>query len=207
MYLFGRSRRVNPAQARAAFGVAVEGGARATEIIGRPVFTWASVLSANLGTVMWTARFDHLDEITAADDAVMANSDFGDFVEQNDGVFSGHTEDTVSQVIHNPPTGEPGAYVSVTTGVAANGSLSEAMAIGVEIADTASRIGGHPTMFVAAVTGPYGGVGWLTSVPDLAAIEAANDALAGNEEWLKLVDRAGHAYQPGVTSSILRRLA
>jgi hypothetical protein len=62
-------------------------------------------------------------------------------------------------------------------------------------------------MFVASVTGPYGGVGWLTSTPDLGAVEAANEALAGDEEWLKLIDRAGHAYQPGVTSSILRRLA
>jgi hypothetical protein len=207
MYLFGRSRRVNPAHARAAFAVAVEAGGRASEVIGRPVFTWASVLSANLGTVLWTARFDHLDEITAADDAVTANSEFGDWVEQNDGVFSGHAEDTVSQVIHNPPTGEPGAYVSVTTAMAANGSLSEAMAMGVEIADTAARITGRTSMFVATVTGPYGGVGWLTPVPDLGAIEAANEALSSNEEWLKLVDRAGHAYQPGVTTSILRRLA
>jgi hypothetical protein len=61
-------------------------------------------------------------------------------------------------------------------------------------------------MFVAAVTGPYGAVGWLTSVPDLGAIEAANETLSTNEEWLKLIDRAGHAYQPGVTSSILRRI-
>jgi hypothetical protein len=207
MYLFARSRRVNPAQARAAFTVAVEGGGRAAEIIGRPVFTWASVLSANLGTVLWTARFDHLEEIMAADDATMADSAFGDFVEQNDSLFSGDTGDTVSQVIHNPPTGEPGAYVSITTAVAAHGSLSEAMAMGVELADTASRITGLPPMFVAAVTGPYGGFGWLTSAPDLGAIEAAEGALAGNEEWLKLVDRAGHAYQPGVTTSILRRLA
>jgi hypothetical protein len=206
MYLFGRSRRVNPAHTRAAFGVAVEAGSRASGIIGRPVFTWTSVLSAELGTVMWTARFDHLDELTAADDAVMADNEFGDWVEQNDSLFSGHTEDVVSQVIHNPPTGEPGAYVSIARGVAANGSLSEAMAMGIEIADTASRITGQQTMFVAAVTGPYGGVAWLTSVPDLGAIEAANETLSTNEEWLKLIDRAGHAYQPGVTSSILRRI-
>jgi hypothetical protein len=207
MYLFGRTRRVNPAHTRAAMAVAVEAGGRASEIIGRPVFTWANVLSANLGTVAWTARFDHLDEITAADDAIVGNAEFSDWVEQNDSLFSGHTEDLLNQVIHNAPTGEPGAYVSVAVAVAANGSFSEAMAMGVEIADTATRITGQQTMFVASVTGPYGGVGWLTSTPDLGAVEAANEALAGNEEWLKLIDRAGHAYQPGVTSSILRRLA
>jgi hypothetical protein len=207
MYLFGRSRRVNPAHTRAAMAVAVEAGSRASGIIGRPVFTWASVLSAELGTVLWTARFDHLDELTAADDAVMADSEFGDWVEQNDSLFSGHTEDVVSQVIHNPPTGEPGPYLTLVRAVAANGSLGEAMGLGVEIADAASRITGRQTMFVATVTGPYGGVGWITSVPDLAATEAANDALSSNEEWLKLVDRAGHAYAPGASTSILRRLA
>jgi hypothetical protein len=207
MYLFGRSRRVNPAQTRAALAMAVEGSARATAIVGRPVFAWASVMSADLGTVLWTARFDHLAEIVAADDAVMADKEFGDWVEQNDALFSGHTEDVVSQVISNPPMGEPGAFITVVRGVAANGSFGEAMGLGVEIADTASRITGQQTMFVATVTGPYGGVGWITSLPDLDAAEAGNEALSTNEEWLKLVDRAGHAYQPGVTSSILRRIA
>jgi hypothetical protein len=207
MYLFGRSRRVNPAHARAALAVAVEARARASEIIGRPVFVWTSVMSPELGTVMWTARFDHLDEIVAADDAVMANSEFGDWVEQNDSLFSGNTEDVVSQVIHNPPSGEPGAFISLVRAVAANGSFGEAMGLGVEIADTASRITGHPTMFVAPLTGPYGAMGWITSVPDLGALEAGNEALMGNEEWLKLIDRAGHAYETGAMSSILRRLA
>jgi hypothetical protein len=206
MFLFARSRRVNPAHTRAALGVAVEAGGRAGELIGRPVFTWTSVRSAELGTVAWTARFDHLDEMTGADDALMANSEFGDWVEQNDSLFSGHTEDTVSQVVHNPPAGEPGAYVSVVRAVAANGALSEAMAMGVEIADTASRITSQQTMFVAAVTGPYGAVGWLSSGPDLGTFEAANGALATNEEWLKLLDRAGHAYAPGASTSILRRI-
>ena len=52
------------------------------------------------------------------------------------------TSDVLSQVVHGAPTGPPKGYVQVTRGVAANGSLSEAMGLGVEIAESAARITG-----------------------------------------------------------------
>lgn len=87
----------------------------------------------------------------------------------------------------------------------ANGSIGEAMGLGIEVADTASRITGNQTMFVAPVVGAYAAVAWLTGVSDLATFESANAALRANDEWLKLVDQAGHAFQPDVTTSLLRR--
>jgi hypothetical protein len=96
--------------------------------------------------------------------------------------------------------------VQVARAICANGAMSEAMGFGVEIADVASRITGLQTIFGATITGAYGGVAWLTGAPDLAAVETANAALAADDEWRKVVDRAGHAFLPGVTTSLLRRL-
>ena len=108
--------------------------------------------------------------------------------------------------MYGEPTGPPKTYVESTRAVAANGYVTEAMGLGVEIAETAARITGIPVMFVSLVTGTFGGVGWISSVDDLAEIEAANAALVSSDEWLKLVDRVGHAFNPGVTTTILRRL-
>lgn len=206
MYIFGRRRRMNPARGRAAMAATIEARDRASAILGFPVWAWSSVLSADLGTVMWSTRFDHLSDAIAADDALWSDDGFASWAEQNDELYSGPSEDTISEVIAGAPSGPPGAFVQIAQGVCANGAIAEAMGFGVEIAETASRIGGHQTMFVSPVVGPFGAVGWLTSFPDLAALEAANASLQATDEWVKLIDRAGHAFQPGVTSSLLRKL-
>jgi len=206
MYLFARRRSINPAHARAAIGPAVEAASRARDVTGLAIWVWNPVLSPEMGTVAWTTRVEHLAELQAADDKLMSSTEFGEWIEQNDSRFVGPLEDSVLQVLHGTPADQPGAYVQVARATCANGSMSEAMGLGVEVADVASRVTGLATLFGAGVTGAYGGVAWLTGAPDLAAVQAANAALAGDDEWRKLIDRAGHAFQPGVTSSLLRRL-
>jgi hypothetical protein len=206
MYIFARSRRINPARTRAAFAAAIEAGNRASEIMKLPVYVWAAVLSDAVGTVVWSTRVEHLDELIAAQDAV-AGSDFGEWIEQNDDLFSGPIADVVSEVIAGAPTSEPGPFVQTITGICANGSMSEAMGTGVELAEAATRITGVQTAFIAPVVGAFGSVGWLSSHANLASIEAANAALRADNDWLKMVDRAGHSFQPGVTSLLLRRIS
>ena len=206
MYIVGRSRRVNQAKARAAAAAAVEAGSRASEILGSPVFVWSSIFSADGPAVSWTARVEHLADAVAIDDTLFADEGFAQWVEDNDGLFVGPTSDVLSQVVHGAPAGPPKGYVQVTRGVAANGSLSEAMGLGIEIADTAARVTGIPVMFVTPVVGAYGAVGWISSVDDLAEVEASNAALSADDDWLKLVDRAGHAFNPGVSAIMLRRI-
>ena len=80
------------------------------------------------------------------------------------------------------------------------------MGLGVEIAETAERITGVPVIFVAAASGVAGAVGWISTVDDLAEVEAADAALMANDEWVKLLDRGGHAFA-GSGTVMLRRLA
>ncbi len=206
MYLFARRRSINPARATAAVGMALEAATRAKEITGLATWVWNPVLSPDIGTVAWTARVEHLSELEAASDKLIGSSDFSEWIEQNDSLFLGPIEDSVLQVLHGTPSDQPAPYVQVVRALCAHGAISEAMSFGVEIAEVGSRLTGLQTMFGATVTGGYGGVGWLTGVPDLDAVEAANVALMADDEWRKLVDRAGHAFQPGVTTSLLRRL-
>jgi hypothetical protein len=207
MYLFARSRVVNPAHGRAAVATAIEAGERAAGIVGFPVFTWVTAFGPDPLAAVWSGRVERLADLVAADDALAADASFGDWVEQRDELFLGTASDVVSQVVHGAPSGPPKAFVTATRSVCANGAISEAMGYGVELAETAMRLTGHDVLFVAAVAGTYGGVGWIVGADDLAQMEAGNATLAGSDEWLKLVDRAGHAFLPGATSSIvLRRL-
>jgi hypothetical protein len=207
MYLFARTRSVNPGSFRAGLAAAVEGGAKASEIIGSPVFVWTSIFSPTTGTVMWSMRVDSLEELLTAGDALAADDEFDEWSRNSDALFSGPFSDVVSQVIHGEPTGPPAPFISVVTGTCANGALSEGMALGVEIAEMATSLTSNTTMFLASLFGDYGAVGWLTGAADLATLEADNATLSADADWLKLVDRAGHAFAPGVTGTLLRRLA
>jgi hypothetical protein len=207
MYLVGRNRVVNPATPRAAVAAAIEAGQRASQIIERPVYTWSTIFGPEPLSVMWSARVEHLAEIVAADDALAADDEFNEWAEQNNGLFASPLVGVVSQVVHGAPTGEPKPFIAVTRAVAANGALSEAMAVGVEVAETLTRLTGHETMFITPVTGEYGGAAWIVGSNDLDEVEAANATLGAADEWLKLVDRAGHCYAPGATTTMMRRLA
>ncbi len=163
MFIVGRTRRVNQAKGRAAVAAAVEAGVRGADITGLPIFVWTSIFSADPPAVMWSARVEHLADAVAADDALFGDEGFAQWAEDNDGLFDGPSSDVISQVVYGAPDGPPKQYVQVTRAVCANGSLGEAMGLGVELAETAARITGVPAMFVTPVIGEFGAVAWLSS--------------------------------------------
>ena len=128
------------------------------------------------------------------------------WINANDELYTGEVSDVVLEVISGAPTAPPAPYVLIVRGVAANGALADAAATGVELAETATRLTGNLTSFLMPVVGEFGAVGWTTQLPDLAALEASQATLRASDEWLKLADRSGNAYRPGVTTSLMRRL-
>lgn len=207
MYIVGRSRVVSSATPGAAVAAAIEAGQRAGQIIERPVFTWSTLFGPEPLTVSWSARVEHLVEIVAADDALAADEAFVAWADARNELYASPLVGVVSQVVHGAPTSEPKPYIGVTRATAANGALGEAMATGVEIAETITRLTSNEAMFVSSVTGDYGGVGWIIGADTLDDVEAANATLGASDEWLKLVDRAGHCYAPGAATTLMRRLA
>jgi hypothetical protein len=95
----------------------------------------------------------------------------------------------------------------VAQAVAANGTLQAAIDGGVEIAEAATRITGHPTMFIVGSTGPYGRNAWTTGTADIGEVERAESALMADPGWIHLIDRVGPAYQPGASQSIYRHVS
>jgi hypothetical protein len=102
-------------------------------------------------------------------------------------------------------------YVTVVRAVCATGNVARGMEAGVELAQRAEKIMSTPSLFLADVTGNYGGVAWASGYENVQALEAAQQALAGDESWAKFVDKATagvYAEEPSLTTqTIYRRLA
>jgi hypothetical protein len=207
MYLFSRRRRANPGQARAAVAMAIDSANRVNQITGLQVRPWSAVFSPEFGTIVWATFVEHLEDLETATDKLMADSSFGDFIEQSADLFTGPAEDSLMQVVHGEPRRDRPAYVATVRAECANGSIGAAMAGGVEIAEMATRITGTPTMFASGVTGPYAGVGWFTAAPDLGTLERNNAALMADATWLETIDRVGPLFLSTTASTLFRALA
>jgi hypothetical protein len=207
MYLFGRSRSIAPAHAREAMAAAVEAGARASQATGLQVYTWTTMFSAGVGTVLWSARVSNLAELEAAADKYAADDANSEWAEAQNHLYEGPANDTLTEVIHGAPTGEPGPWVTIVQAQWGPGKAAEGMAVGVELSDTYARLTGHQPIFGRSVTGSFAGVGWITSFPDLGAMEAADTTSNADAGWQDLIGRASTCYLPGVTTMMLRRLA
>ena len=207
MYLFTRSRRIGSPDLVGAMSWVVATTEQVRTITGHQVDAWGTVMSPDAGTIVWSLWAEHLSDIEQAADKLAAAPEYLEAVKQGDAFFEGPVVDGLSSLVHGAPDPEAEInYVSVATAVAAPGHLSDAITGGVEIAEHATRTSGQNTMFLVNATGPYGGCGWITGSPDISTVEAGETALMADPGWLKLIDRAGTAYNADAAQTMYRRI-
>ncbi|MBM3659646.1 MAG: hypothetical protein FJW95_09105 [Actinobacteria bacterium] len=208
MYLFTRSRTIDPGELSGAMAFVPEITERVRSITGVDVQAWAAVMSPEAGLVTWSAWFESLKALEVAGDQLTADSGYMKAVEKGDDYFDGGIVDGLAQVVYGTvdPDANP-AYAAVASAASTNGRLADAISGGIEIAEFASRVSGQNTLFVVGATGPYGGVAWITGNPDIETLEAGESALMADPEWLQLIDRVSPAYLPGASQTIFRRIA
>jgi hypothetical protein len=206
MYLFSRSTVLADNDGLAwAVGITEH----ATRASGLEIELWGQVWSPEYGRITWTGFAPDLPTLAAAGDAMTADAAMAAEAAKGAAHTTGGLDDALYNVVHGDL--DPGApraeYVSSTNAVCASGKLTEAMTTGVEIAQHAEKITGVPTLFIANVTGVYGGVGWISGYPDAAAMEAAQQAIAADTHFAKQVDKAGSVYasDPSATSTLIHR--
>src|SRR5262245_14103800 len=77
MYIFGRSRTIAAAHGRAGRAASIEAATRFTDLTGLKLYAWSVRFSPGSGTIIWSARVEHLEELAdatekwSADDATM----------------------------------------------------------------------------------------------------------------------------------------
>jgi hypothetical protein len=207
MYLFNRTRVAHPAHASAALSFAAEIAVKASSVSGTEINAWSSVMSPNAGAIAWTAWFENLADWEVAAEKLGADPGYNHMVEMSDSYFTGPVIDGMASIVSPmPDVNERSEYVTVVNTVAANGHIAAAVDHGLKIATTASRIEGLTTLFAMDVTGPYGGVAWMTGAPNIAAMDKSLAAINSSAEFAKLVDSGGNLYQGQATQITYRRL-
>ena len=209
MYLFTRSRRVDPGEFAKALESVGELTEHARKITGQQIDAWGAAMSPEVGTVVWTLWAEGMAQIEQAGDALAADSGFMKLVEKTDDHFDGPMADGLATLVHGDLNLDDNTaqYVGVATATLASGQLQSGLAAGIEIADHVTKVTGDNTLFLVNSTGVFGGVAWITPTPDVAALDAGEAALMADADWLPLLDRLGGVFNPGAAQAIFRRLA
>ena len=211
MYLFSRRVRLAGGKPKDAMAWATRLTQRVNEVSGLQVSLWSQTLSPAVGTVVWSAFAPDLPTLQGGLDKLMDDEAYYELVGHGpEFTIPGSLDDTLAVIVHGPqpdPDRKPQYVASVRTTIVAGG-LAKGMALGVEIAERAKQITGIPTAFLAAATGNYGGVSWLTAFADAAELERAQMALNTDGSFVELIDsKAPGVYtdHPGATTQLLYR--
>lgn len=210
MYLFTRRTRLVGGNGSAGIEWATKLCGSVKEVTGHDVQLWASVYSPGFGTVSWTAWVDDLAQLEAIGDKLGADAGYTALVDSGSAYTDGSLDDALLLPLYGAPDPtEDIQYVTGVEAVVAGGNVERAMTTGIALAQNAEKITGRPTMFVQSSTGPYGAVGWLTGYPNIASLQASQEALGADADWLKLVDTTDGCFVEDPTSTqqlIWRRL-
>ena len=209
MYLFSRSARLGPGNLREAMAWSVDVTEKVNQISELDVSLWSTVFSPGLGTLVWTAAVEDLAVLEATDAKLMADDGYHSLVEQGVKFASGDAiDDALVHLVHADPDAATSApqYASVVQSVLAPGSSSRGIEFGIEIAERAKKITGRPTSFGVGVTGPYGGVDWISLYDSVEQLQKAQEATAADADFATFIDsEAGKLYLSGVTVQTVYR--
>ena len=208
MYLFTRTARLSPGHALDGLEWAVELTHKVNQVTSLNVGLWTPTLSPGVGTLSWGAAVETLSDLEDAEAKLMVDPLYLDAIAKGATITTGDINDMTAQFIHNPPAPPNATHVAVVQAQIANGSFQRGVEVGIEIAQRATDIGTAPTSFLMGVTGAYAGCAWISAATSLRELEASEQAVNGNPDFISYIDsEASACYLPGVTTqSIWRRV-
>lgn len=208
MYVFTRTRYANPKHLNDARGFAIEVAARASKLSGLEVGAWSTTMSHQMGTFVWGTIAPDLKTLHSSLEKMYSDPTYGTFISNGMNWFDGRSEDTVAQLVHGTiDTTRRPMFIASVSAVCANGHVTSGIAAGVEIAQRAEKATGQPTLFLRNVTGPYGGVAWISGYVSMDELEKAEEKTASDHDFGEFVDREASVYLPGASQRIIQRIS
>jgi len=210
MYLFNRTVRLAGGNTPEAMSWALGITEQVNNLTGLGVRLLQQMYSPGFGTLVWSAFVPDLPTLESAFDKGAADEGYVKAADKGAALIEGGVDDELFAVLHGEP--DPARqiqYVTAVRSACANGHVARGIEVGIELAQKAEQITGTPALFLANVTGVYGGVGWATGFEDARALEAGQQALTSDQSWLKAVDKdAGAVYsgEASVTSQVVLRV-
>ena len=168
--------------------------------VGREVALWSALFGAPIGTMIFATRVEGIADLRAATEGMLADPEYLAKVAAGGEYVAAPAEDMIGTPIHgelgeqSPPIG---SYAAITTAQIANGKYADAFGWSVEVAQHVESVTSVPAMVLTSQYGPFGTITWIAVTADAAGVDAANDALMGDEGYLKMLGAAGDLFAEG----------
>ncbi len=173
------------------------------------VSLWQGLFGGPVGTLAWSALIDNLTGLEAATDLLATDAAYLGLVAKARDWTTGAPEDSLLRMIHTAGGDyvRPGigSYSEVTTAIPAEGKLAKAGAFGVEIADLHAQLTHASVMVCTSAYGAFGEMRWLALYDSAAAVDAAAELVAKDDDYVSKLDDAGDLFVEGLARRVLAR--
>lgn len=190
----------------AAVGFAVDIADTVEEATGVSVSVWTGLYGVPMGTVSWSSQVESFSTLATLGQKLGESAAYNDKLAAatQAGLFAvGSVQDRLVNVVHQAGTPGPIEFVSSLTATAHAGSVAEAMAFGVEVADFVAGLTGSAISFAANTFADVGSLTWIAGYADAAAVDHGQAAIAGSAEYMERTKAAGDLFVPASGSMTL----
>ena len=170
---------------------------------------WQGLFGGPVGTLAWSALVENLTALEASVDTLGGDAAYLSLVSKARDWTTTPAEDFLLRMVHTAGGDyvrpDVGAYAEGTVAVPADGKLSKAGAFGVEISDIHSKLTHSSVLFCTSEYGAFGEMRWLALYDSAAAVDAAAEAIAKDDEYTTKLDAAGGLFVEGLARRTLAR--
>jgi hypothetical protein len=208
MYLYTRRTRLAPGHGTAGVDWASTVAQKARELTGQEFQLWGTVWSPSAGSIIWSAWVDGLESLEKLGDILEGDAAMEKLMSAGTRYIVGRYDDRLLEPVVGGPPADGVRYVVATVAVASRRGATQAIAAGADLARQVEAVTGRPTLFGRAVTGRSGTLQWLTGYERAEDLDAAQRALARDDDWLALLDATRRSFAPAVSggTTVYRRL-
>ncbi len=207
-YMFTRATKLAPGSLLDSMAWAVKMTEKVNAVGGPQFKLWRRVLSPELGMISWSTVVEQIEDLTKLEEKLIADGSYLELLEEGQRFGDGNgANDALGQLIHVDPDGfESAQYASITLTQLAPGMTAAGIGLGVEIAQKIKSITGSPSSFGASMTGPYGQVVFIVLADSIGQLQAGNEAISADADWIELLDdRASKVYVAGASERFIMR--
>lgn len=209
MYLFTRTAHLRNGNPTPGMTFASEVCHLVQDHTSHQMQVWASMYSPGMGTVVWSSWFESLVELERISDKLATDGPYLQMLSNAAELFDGPVDDALLEpLVGAPDPSRSTQYVTAVRATPASGRFVEAATKGAELAERASTISGHPTMFLRSLTGTYGSAVWLTGFESIDQLESSERMLMEDQQWIEMIDSTSACFQEdpaGTLQMIYRR--
>ncbi len=174
------------------------------EASGDPWYAWAVLGGRPYGAYVLSTRAENYAGMIGASMKVAASAAWAELAPSADGVLAAPASTVLAEVVAVTGTAAaPKQFTMVTSATARGTDFGRAMAWSIEIAEHVSRTTGQSVTVATAAAGAMFTVAWISGVDTPDDVDASNNALNTNAEYMEMMSDGGPLFIAGSADRVL----